>query len=537
MPAKRIPQLTAISGASTANDDNLVIFDTDADETKRILRSQLAAGLVGDLPYTPSGGISATTVPTAIAELDSEAAKSAALAASSGSSLVGFLQAGTGAVTRTAQAKMRDVVSVTDFGVVANNTDQTAAIVTVLNALGTSWEGVIVIPGNIRFDFNQVIAAVPYKAIVQFTNTMQIGSGYRQQLTGIISRPPDANTDTAFAIIDPHYPDLMLNNPRTAGTTSATVGLSGSSWAAGFYSLDSKGPRVQWQSNFRKSTVRTTEYNNAGVACFEIRTRAPERAIVGEFEVWQNGMSIQIGDWIESTNASFYRATSAGTSTAAPTFTSGTATVGGITWVYEGGEWVNFSVNLYVDELGRIGTTPCAAGYTQHWRQNPEDIEEFNIWYQASGASKRITLRYQPTNSGGTNVTMPIMDMTSTEGIRMLDSTLTNVLYQITDARGFQLAQHGRRQVTAANGDTTPSVTGVGRLVLSNTGATSITNFDDPLPTQEVELYFTNGNTTLVHSSSLYLRGLINVTPINGGIIVVTRDYVNGGWIEKSRNF
>ena len=49
MPAKRIPQLTAISGASTANDDNLVIFDTDANETKRILRSQLGLALAGDL--------------------------------------------------------------------------------------------------------------------------------------------------------------------------------------------------------------------------------------------------------------------------------------------------------------------------------------------------------------------------------------------------------------------------------------------------------------------------------------------------------
>lgn len=72
MPGKRITELTAIAGASTANDDNLVIFDTSEGTTKRILRSQLAAGLVGDLPYTPSGSISATTIPTAIAELDTE---------------------------------------------------------------------------------------------------------------------------------------------------------------------------------------------------------------------------------------------------------------------------------------------------------------------------------------------------------------------------------------------------------------------------------------------------------------------------------
>lgn len=66
MAGSRIPALTALSGASSANDDDLVIFDTSLDTTKRISRSQLATGMVGDLPYTPTGSISATTIPTAI---------------------------------------------------------------------------------------------------------------------------------------------------------------------------------------------------------------------------------------------------------------------------------------------------------------------------------------------------------------------------------------------------------------------------------------------------------------------------------------
>jgi len=80
MPAKRIPQLDILTGATSATDDKVVIFDADGNETKSITRQELGKGIVGDLPYTPSGGISATTVPAAIAELDNEAVKKSAFA-------------------------------------------------------------------------------------------------------------------------------------------------------------------------------------------------------------------------------------------------------------------------------------------------------------------------------------------------------------------------------------------------------------------------------------------------------------------------
>ena len=51
------------------------------------------------------------------------------LAASNGSSLVGFIQSGAGAITRTTQDKSRDIVSVKDFGAVGNGVvDDSAAM-------------------------------------------------------------------------------------------------------------------------------------------------------------------------------------------------------------------------------------------------------------------------------------------------------------------------------------------------------------------------------------------------------------------------
>ena len=79
------------------------------------------------------------------------AALTASLAASSGSSLIGFIQAGTSAVATTAQTKMRETISVKDFGAVGDDAaDDTTKIQAAINYANTIGGDVYFPPGVYR---------------------------------------------------------------------------------------------------------------------------------------------------------------------------------------------------------------------------------------------------------------------------------------------------------------------------------------------------------------------------------------------------
>lgn len=70
---------------------------------------------------------------------------------------------------------------------------------------------------------------------------------------------------------------------------------------------------------------------------------------------------------------------------------------------------------------------------------------------------------------------------------------------------------------TATNLDATPSVAGISLLIVSNTGATSVTNFDDGAEAQELEVLFTTANTTVVHDATkIVMRGATTLTFLAG---------------------
>ena len=103
---------------------------TLGDEVEIVVVQSLTIGTAAasNVSYTPTGTIAAANVQDALSELSSEKVQSTVLAASGGSSLVGYLPSGTGAVASTVQAKLRESVSVKDFGAVGDGvTNDTAA--------------------------------------------------------------------------------------------------------------------------------------------------------------------------------------------------------------------------------------------------------------------------------------------------------------------------------------------------------------------------------------------------------------------------
>ena len=80
------------------------------------------------------------------------------------------------------------------------------------------------------------------------------------------------------------------------------------------------------------------------------------------------------------------------------------------------------------------------------------------------------------------------------------------------------------RVETIADADTTPSVLGAAVLLTANSGATSISTFDDGEPGRSFKLVFGDANTTLLHGSNLQMSGNTNFKGAAGDTRIFTTD-------------
>ena len=130
----------------------------------------------------------------------------AAIAASSGSSLVGFIQSGAGAVATTVQAKLRQTVSVIDFGAVGNGiTDDTTAIQNAIN--------------NASLGCDIVFPAAP--------------SGYLISSTITLNRDVRLVFQGARAVTSTVLPGSYLLKKSTMTTAGVSITYNGATWSGG----------------------------------------------------------------------------------------------------------------------------------------------------------------------------------------------------------------------------------------------------------------------------------------------------------------
>ena len=111
---------------------------------------------------------------------------------------------------------------------------------------------------------------------------------------------------------------------------------------------------------------------------------------------------------------------------------------------------------------------------------------------------------------------------------------------RLTDVSGFEFdgswltAPTRLKTGTYTNADATPTVAGVNRLVITNSGATTITDFDDGVAGQVIVLQFADANTT-VNRTSCYLAGGANFTSSGNDTLVLVQNDA-GLWEEISRS-
>jgi hypothetical protein len=424
------------------------------------------------------------------------------------------------------------------YGAVADGTtDNTTLILDVFTAMASA-SVMFFSCQDMKFDFNQVVAAIPPRCVLKdesMINAWNTG-GFRQKSTGFYEGYDDtAINDYQFVISSGHNAAIMTDNRGTASSASGQLRIAMWMWTSGRFT---KEPSQNGMRGIGR--VEWSKIPGQNKWWWVMRRMVPWAA--ADYELWYAGKTYAAGSTI--IEGSFVFVTPAGGVSGAGPLNGGAIgsvhSDGGIT------DWTVIMDNIdsaifVINENGELAMhTAPVAGVVAYLKADPDGPAGgvANLWVEASNVSQNASLRLIPTNSGGGLVDTPYLIAADTVGLRGVNSAATQAGFAFTDARMFELAQNGLAEIVAADGDTTPSVAGAGRLILRNTGATSITVLDDGKATARVQLFFENSNTTLVHNGSTFLlKGAANVNPAVFNVIWMEKYSGSAAWFETGRNF
>jgi hypothetical protein len=449
---------------------------------------------------------------------------------------VRYLPAGTGAVVTTVEAKLRrDIPSVGDVAtIVADSaTDNTAAI---LSAAVSSGKKFLIIPYGAKYNRATLLAEATFPddvVLLDFSGINDNSSpGESTKHFGIVSKD-SAPDDTHWSIDSGHHSIMALNNYGTAGTTSASERKGSLIWNAGQYELgaaDKRGFRGAGLLQFTKES-----YSDFWI--YQLRSLAPWVSVAGQYEIWAAGQAISGAGVYRLYNAQHYVSTGAGTTGATPpTHTTGTVTDGAVSWTWiDSGDRSVFNFRQDGRVLLGIGT------YGVTWRHKVSDVDPagtFEWEGEATGASKLAQMKLIPTGAAGAVSPQPFLRAEDGVGLRIMASDSSTDIARFSDTGGLVTKETGSIFTENAATGTTPSVAGVGTLLVNNGGATNITALSGASDGQIVHLVFQNANSTMVSSATLLMAGSANVTPSAWSVITMLKvpSSTSDRWIEVSRS-
>ena len=438
-----------------------------------------------------------------------------------------------GSVATNVEAKFAQTAGVMDFGAVNNGvTDNTSVI---LSAAISSGQKVLTVPPNVKYDRVALLSNATFPADVVLFDLSEINdfnsAGETTKHVGIVSKDSAPN-DTHWAVDSGHHAITTLNNYGTAGSTSASERKASVLWATGQYTLGAADKR-----GFRGAAIlQFTQDTAASYWVYQLRSLAPWLSIAGQYEEWSSGRVITGTTYVISNGNQYVSASTGTTGATAPTWTSGTNTDGGVSWTWiDSGDRSVFGV----DQFGRwlIGQ----GAYSAQWRHKVSPTSPsgtYSFEGVSTGVSQFAQLQLIPTNSSSAEVSLPFLRAQDGVGLRIMTSDASTDIARFSDDGGTTLKEVSSIFTTNSSTGATPSVAGVGTLLINNGSATSITDLLNGSDGQILQLVFQNANTTLVNSSTFLLTGSVNVTPTAWSVITMLKipTSTSNRWVELSRS-